>query len=612
MVDSIKGKKKIFSLKTKFLAMVVAAGLISYLAAVFVSEQFMVRAFENRYQEKVLLISKDILHHLRDEMVAENRHQIPAILNSHFYEGVAEWRIFNFQGQEVWPQVRNSPEPEVVAALRAGNTDNFQKRIDKTDIALYTVPIKNQEECRRCHGTGKEPLGALVLSLSVKEMNQSLSRERRKSFILFALIAVVVGTCTLAGVSRLFLKPMGRIREGTEAIGKGRLEYRIPGAAGDELGALAHNFNVMAQTLQGSFAELEDKNRQLAEQFLLVSRSQKEWQETFDSITDPMWVMKDDLSIVRANRAFKETFTEILSHRECWDLFEDWSLAHGPGEIKDKTSTTSEIHLPGMGKIFQISVFPFTFPGGDWMGSICIAKDITEKKENEMQLIMSERLSSLGQMASRIGHEINTPLATIRACAEGLSRRLKTGKFDSAFFERYLGIIEEEIQECTKIIRGMLSFVRKMPDEKKKLKVNELLDRALEMFGPLGRLKNVTVVRNYKEGIPEIYGIEGELRQALLSIIGNGLDAMEEEGTLTLDTGVNGNSVFIRISDTGPGIPQGLQRRIFDSFFTTKAEKGGTGLGLSIADRIIKGYKGRIDVTSEEGQGASFQISLPL
>ena len=109
-----------------------------------------------------------------------------------------------------------------------------------------------------------------------------------------------------------------------------------------------------------------------------------------------------------------------------------------------------------------------------------------------------------------------------------------------------------------------------------------------------------------------VLGNEGELMQVFTSITVNALDAMEDHGTLAFATGTNENNVFIRIQDTGSGIPSFLINRIFEPFFTTKSEKGGTGLGLSIVDKIIKENNGRIDVTSEEGKGTVFTITLPL
>jgi two-component system NtrC family sensor kinase len=226
--------------------------------------------------------------------------------------------------------------------------------------------------------------------------------------------------------------------------------------------------------------------------------------------------------------------------------------------------------------------------------------------------MMSERLAALGEMASGIAHEINNPLATIAACTEALLNRMEKEKIGSILFENYLRIIQDEINRCKNITNNMLSFVKKRHDGKQNVEINEVLDKTLEMVNFQGRLKDVDVVRQYQDEVPMIYSNEGDLRQAFLSIIANAVDAMEGKGTLIIETGSNGNSISIKIGDTGPGIPPHLINRIFDPFFTTKSEKGGTGLGLPIADKIIKENNGKIEVASEERKGTTFTITLPI
>ena len=236
-------------------------------------------------------------------------------------------------------------------------------------------------------------------------------------------------------------------------------------------------------------------------------------------------------------------------------------------------------------------------------------QDITEKKEKEIRLILTERLASLGQMASGVAHEINNPLATVAACAEGLMNRLRQGQFDRQLFVNYLGIIDEEVARCKAITTSMLSFVRKTSYEKRDVDINSIVNKTLELVNFQGRLKDVEVRKNY-DGMLMANGSEGELRQVLLIIILNSLDAMEDRGVLIIGTGAEDNRVFIEISDTGPGIPPELRERIFDSFFTTKSEKGGLGLGLSIAHKIVRDHDGDILVTSD-GSGTTFRIVLP-
>ncbi len=133
------------------------------------------------------------------------------------------------------------------------------------------------------------------------------------------------------------------------------------------------------------------------------------------------------------------------------------------------------------------------------MSAVLIAKDVTEKKEDEMRSILTERLAAVGQMASGIAHEINNPLATVAICAEGLLKRVEKGQFAEGFFKNYLRIMGEEVNRCKNITAGMLSFVRKKRNGKEKVDLHEILNRTLEMISLQGRLEKVNVLKHYRE-----------------------------------------------------------------------------------------------------------------
>jgi PAS domain S-box-containing protein len=374
----------------------------------------------------------------------------------------------------------------------------------------------------------------------------------------------------------------------------------------------------------------EEKERlmlELRDALERVSGAQKEWQDTFDNITDLVSIHDIDFNIIKINKAFSEYFgsPEKVINRKCYQVFHTCNMPvpNCPHKktLSDCINATEEVHDPKTGRTFRVSTFPYYATDGSLFGSIHIARDITAEREREMHLIMTERLATLGQMASGIAHEINNPLAFIAGCAEGLLNKVKKGKFEPETFEKYLNIIEEEILRCKNITSNMLSFARKSPCEKREINMNEMLDRTLEVISFQGRLGEVRTIRKYSETAPIYYGNEGEVRQVVLAIIINALDAMDDKGTLTLETGTlpaslsgtdvnEGGSVFIKISDTGPGIPQENIERIFKPFFTTKSEKGGTGLGLCIAQKIISRQNGDISFSTEEGKGSSFRITL--
>jgi len=350
-----------------------------------------------------------------------------------------------------------------------------------------------------------------------------------------------------------------------------------------------------------------------------VGRSKKEWQDTFDSITDMISIHDKDYNIIKANRAFSANLglsPQEVINRKCYELIHHGAsspIAGCPHQrtLRDKVLASEEVFDEKTKKTYGVSTHPYFSPDGEILGSIHITRDITEEKEREMRMIMTERLASLGQMASGIAHEINNPLESVMISTEMLLLRVAKDNYDHAQFERYLKIIDEEVMRCRDITSNMLSFARQTTLNKSDIDVQLLLDKTVELLGYQGRLKNVTVRKKYGEKFL-LSENEGELRQVFLVLLINALDAMENKGAITVETGTEAGGAWVRISDTGPGIaPENLQK-IFNPFFSTKTEKGGTGLGLSIAHRIIANNRGAIHVSSEQGQGATFTITLPL
>lgn len=605
-------KPRFISLKIKFTLITFFVGFVSFSVAAILANQWMPNEFEKAYRQKAFLIWTHVIDDIEAAMVTKIHGDIPKVLGIYrAHRDVKELRLFNLGGQEVFAEKDKNPsELGVGETLRTGELIHIERKIDKIPVTSYIIPVKNKPECHSCHGERQSLRGALLVSFSLEDMNRDIARQRNIFLIIFALMSLGICILSIVAVNSLFLKPLSQIQKGTEAIGGGHFDYQIPNGPKDEIGVLTENLNEMARILHG-------KNEDLWEQFRLVSRSQKEWQETFDAITDLICVIDKDFNIVKANRAFHEYFS-LSPHEEmskkCHQLL---GTCHGADCLHIKgmengKPLSSEIYEAKTGKILQLSFFPYFSSEGHPLGSILVGKDITEKRESQMRLIMNERLTALGQMASGVAHEINNPLATISACTEGLIKRIEKGQINVSLFENYLKIIDEEVKRGRDIVESILSFVRKRAGEKNDIDINETLEKTLDLIGFQGRLRDVEILRNYLAEMPTIKANEGELRQVFLSIMGNALDAMEDRGKLILETNINGdNEIVIKISDMGPGIPSSLINRIFEPFFTTKSAMGGTGLGLAIANRIIKENRGRIEVSSEEGKGTTFIVTLP-
>ncbi|MCV9385820.1 ATP-binding protein [Reichenbachiella ulvae] len=267
-----------------------------------------------------------------------------------------------------------------------------------------------------------------------------------------------------------------------------------------------------------------------------------------------------------------------------------------------------------------------------------------EIKNTQVHLVQAEKMSSLGLLTAGIAHEINNPINFVSSGAQSLLQNFNEIKsyienyqkvlaledFDD--IKKYRAVLQEdeeslnEIQDAseelladvnygisriTEIVNGLRSFSRHDEAEVKDADINESFSSALLILK--NKYKNkAEIVMDLDESIPQIQCFPGQLNQVFVNLVNNALDAMEDEGTITIATkNIDKNKIEIRISDTGSGIPDEVKEKIFDPFFTTKDIGKGTGLGLSISHGIIEKHNGSIEVESEMGVGTTFIIKLP-
>jgi len=238
-----------------------------------------------------------------------------------------------------------------------------------------------------------------------------------------------------------------------------------------------------------------------------------------------------------------------------------------------------------------------------------------ELKEQQDRLIDAERLALLGKIAAGVAHEINNPVMSILGFTGMASRRLEEGipapeKREECI--HYLKVAQEEAQRCIQIVENISQFYRRKQSDLVPTDINGVIESALHVATFHLNQGHIQVVRDLNPHLPQIMANRGLLQQVLLNIILNARDVMEQGGTLTVRTDVEGPAwTTIRISDTGGGIQPDEIQKIFLPLFTRKGEGKGTGLGLSISQDIIKSHKGIIQVESVLGKGTTFIIRLP-
>jgi two-component system NtrC family sensor kinase len=253
-------------------------------------------------------------------------------------------------------------------------------------------------------------------------------------------------------------------------------------------------------------------------------------------------------------------------------------------------------------------------PEGNEICSVGIFKDLRERlkmeerlQETQQQLVQSEKLAAMGRLTSQIAHELNNPIYGIMNTLE----LLKTEITPESKRRRILEMSLSETQRLSEMLRNMLSFSKPEEEARRPVDVNELLESIVLFMDKQMREANIDVETRFEPQIPRVMGSTNQLRQVFLNLIRNAKEAMPQGGTLSLETTMEDNRVIINIRDTGIGISEEIQDKIFEAFFTTKREVKGVGLGLSVCYGIIKDHGGEIRVESEEGRGSTFSIFLP-
>jgi signal transduction histidine kinase len=247
---------------------------------------------------------------------------------------------------------------------------------------------------------------------------------------------------------------------------------------------------------------------------------------------------------------------------------------------------------------------------GEVSGTVIVVRDVTQQKRMEEQLILTDRLASIGELSSGIAHELNNPLTSVI----GFSQLLMQGDIPDNIKED-LGIIYSEAQRAAVIVKNLLTFARKHAPVTQLSQVNIVVEDVLRLRTYEEKVNNIEVEKHLALDVPEIMMDPFQIQQVFLNIIVNAEFAMLEahqRGKLIITTEKVDGMVKITFTDDGPGITEANLKRIFNPFFTTKEVGKGTGLGLSICHGIVTEHGGKIYVRSVQGQGATFVVELPL
>ena len=366
--------------------------------------------------------------------------------------------------------------------------------------------------------------------------------------------------------------------------------------------------------------EVAAQSREIEEQRRLISL-------IIDSLPVGLYVVDRDYRIqiwnrqreigapgLRRDEVVGRQVFEVLTRQPAEELRADFDRVFQTGEVlQDELDVT----IGGEVRSYRLSKIPMRLEGDQISHVITIGEDVTQSRRIQGQIMQSEKLAAIGQLAAGVMHEINNPLATISACVAAIEGRLDAlGKKERVTVDEYLEIIDKEVDRCTRIVDGLLDFSRPKGQAKSRIVLNAVVEETLFLLKHHKRFKRLTLTRELDPSLPPTPGNAEQLTQVLMALMLNAVDAVDDRrGVLTVRTGRNpsqADEVFVEIEDNGVGIPRADQSKIFEPFYTTKPPGRGTGLGLSICYGIVEDHRGRIEVESQPGRGSLFRVFLPV
>ncbi len=268
------------------------------------------------------------------------------------------------------------------------------------------------------------------------------------------------------------------------------------------------------------------------------------------------------------------------------------------------SKTVSSPYILNERMLLSTAFFLRNFQSGEIEGAALLVQDITEISQLRDELGRMERLSLVGQMAASITHEIRNPMAVIRGFVQLLQERSPGNQ------QEYYRIVMEELDRANMIISDFLSLAQNRVLKMDYMSLHDIINDLIPLLNADSNLRGQTIELQLADELPQLMLNEREIKQMLLNLARNGMEAMNDKGVLRISTRLLEDCVELRISDEGVGIPSEQMKHLFEPFFTTKTK--GTGLGLPLCLSIAERHNGKIEVDSVEGEGTTFIVTFNL
>ena len=431
--------------------------------------------------------------------------------------------------------------------------------------------------------------------------------------IVISVTAALVGGAILWMMIRA-LRPLRQLVESARAIGRGSLDVEVaPSGAADEVGALAREFNAMARALR-------DREGVLAARSDELIRLTGFAENVIRSVRVGIVVVDAAGRVRTLNPAARSVFHLPLvdvDGRPLAELVSAGPLHRVLGELTAVRASGEVRTFPLLAldeRMVDVALVPIRDRAGTSLDDVLLlGEDVTAREETRDRLLQSERLAAIGRLAAQITHEIRNPLSSVALNIELLDDDvafLPTERQAEA--RAILQAVLKEVERLTQITEGYLRFARLPAPRRVAGDVGDLLADIAAFTQTESGKRGVMLELNVDKGIPEVPHDPPRLRQALVNLLRNAVEAAGSGGTVRLAAEKSARvagGVRLTVEDSGPGVPADVRKRLFEPFFTTKPS--GTGLGLLLTREIVSEHKGELTLTTSKLGGAAFHIELP-
>lgn len=437
------------------------------------------------------------------------------------------------------------------------------------------------------------------------EAISSVMREQMISLVAISLVLleiVILGSYIVAGY---FTKPIQAILGTVNEVADGNFDRRLEVTSRDELGQLSGRINAMTRNLGHYTSQLK--------QMVDENRSVKEYLESvINQTADAIHTTDLHGKVTNVNKAFEQLYG--------WKSYEAIGrrLEMVPPEHEDEEKERLNLLLAGErlapvetvrkrkdGSLIEVSVntSPIRDESGRITSLISVSRDVTERNRMEELLRRSEKLTTVGQLAAGVAHEIRNPLTTLRGF---LQVQQQTGKANPG----HIDLMLSELDRINLIVSEFLILAKPQAVRFQKKDMRVIMKDVLSLLDSQAHLYGVQFRLVGSEDPAAVHCEENQLKQVFINVLKNALEAMPDGGTVTIDiTRPSPEQIAVRIADQGVGIPADLLPHIGEPFITSKDT--GTGLGLMVSQRIIQSHHGTIEIESREGEGTTVTILLP-